>query len=515
MPGLNPTLDDCKAWWKFNDDEANRDVDNAIDATNNGTMHGTDDSEDVSDTGVSAGNTFDCFNEYKGGAHKDIETHVSDHANIDVGTGDFCISTWLYIDTRGSTTYKEAFQKGGGGTALWHLIWNGVGGFVDDDAVFGANTHTQNTFEFRIYDAGGKLARVESAAVANNSGWHLVVCGRNDTGLWISLDGGAKVTTDEQEAGFDPDSNLNNAFDLILASGNGNHPWRGKIDTTMLWGRELTDAEIDYIYNNGNGTENFDKAIVDPPPVGVGEGILTDMELIREKNVATSITFPLVDSDYALVSGEDSGANATETYEGWSDSVAASAMGACSNGISELGSTGIYSLSLTADEMNNDYIIVNIATDNSVGQTLLIRTTNAPANVKEVSDSSTAADNLEVVFDTDFATAYSTANDMWNVDAVKISGSGSAADRIEQVYVTDWTTSYDDTNKYWNSADSVLDELLSGHTDTGSVGEAIGFVDLQISVLQQNLYDYGDANWSSGDSNDITVSSDFIEVQDV
>jgi len=73
------------------------------------------------------------------------------------------------------------------------------------------------------------------------------------------------------------------------------------------------------------------------------------------------------------------------------------------------------------------------------------------ANAIQVSGSATAADNMEVVFATDFATNYSGTTDKWQVEAdvLAVNGSGPAADNMEIVFATDFATNYDTTNDVW------------------------------------------------------------------
>ena len=72
-------------------------------------------------------------------------------------------------------------------------------------------------------------------------------------------------------------------------------------------------------------------------------------------------------------------------------------------------------------------------------------------NAVQISGSTTAANNVEQVFHTDFATAYDTTNDKWSVlaDVTKISGSTTAADNAEIVFDTDFATNYSTTNDKW------------------------------------------------------------------
>ena len=55
-------------------------------------------------------------------------------------------------------------------------------------------------------------------------------------------------------------------------------------------------------------------------------------------------------------------------------------------------------------------------------------------NVKAISGSTPAADNLEIVMADDFATNYSTTNDKWQVEAdvTAISGDTTSADNLEE-----------------------------------------------------------------------------------
>ena len=80
----------------------------------------------------------------------------------------------------------------------------------------------------------------------------------------------------------------------------------------------------------------------------------------------------------------------------------------------------IYAKSATADVQLDPIIVF---TDPPNFNVLSIAATGeAQADVKEISTSATAANNMEIVFDTDFATGYDAVNDMWNVDAELVDG---------------------------------------------------------------------------------------------
>jgi len=139
------------------------------------------------------------------------------------------------------------------------------------------------------------------------------------------------------------------------------------------------------------------------------------MELVRQKNVATYIVAPLVDADGDSVTGAT---GLDSEIDAFADGSAPDGFADCSNEASEVGATGSYSLSLTQGEMNQDYIIIQIKSNEAKTQWILIRTTVGDplnlattddgttinvnsgvveSNVKQVSDDGTAADDLELL----------------------------------------------------------------------------------------------------------------------
>lgn len=119
----------------------------------------------------------------------------------------------------------------------------------------------------------------------------------------------------------------------------------------------------------------------------------------------------------------------------------------------------------------------DVETDTADIQSRLPAALTAGGNIKAdalaVSGSTTAADNMEVVFATDFASNYDSGSDKWNVQAdvqtiegdspgdfftsviipvnvTHISGSATAADNAEIVFATDFATNYNTTLDIWN-----------------------------------------------------------------
>lgn len=116
------------------------------------------------------------------------------------------------------------------------------------------------------------------------------------------------------------------------------------------------------------------------------------MELRRIKNTATIIVFPIVDADGDLVSGA---AGLDSELDSWADGSAPDGFVDCTNEATEIGSTGNYYLSLTAGEMNADYIVVQVKTSTSGAKTqvLLINTKFAPLT-SDVTAIKAKTDNL-------------------------------------------------------------------------------------------------------------------------
>jgi len=101
------------------------------------------------------------------------------------------------------------------------------------------------------------------------------------------------------------------------------------------------------------------------------------MEVSRQINVATRIVFPIVDADGDTVTGA-AGLDSESTT--WADGSNPGAFADLTNEATEIGTTGIYYLILTAAEMNFDYIAVQVKTTTTGAKTqhILINTRFAP-----------------------------------------------------------------------------------------------------------------------------------------
>lgn len=99
-------------------------------------------------------------------------------------------------------------------------------------------------------------------------------------------------------------------------------------------------------------------------------------ELVRQKNVATRIVFSLVDVNGTATTGEASDANSDSEFDYFADGTdPQGTMVDLSDEIAEIGSTGVYFITLAQAEMNHDYIVFTCKADATVKRTILIRTT--------------------------------------------------------------------------------------------------------------------------------------------
>ncbi|MDH3375362.1 MAG: hypothetical protein OEQ39_00125 [Gammaproteobacteria bacterium] len=95
------------------------------------------------------------------------------------------------------------------------------------------------------------------------------------------------------------------------------------------------------------------------------------MEIFRKKNEATVIAFPMINT--ATPDAFDTGETVTDTAY-YSDAGGAWTSLAITDTVAEIGTTGMYELSLTAGEMNHDNIIIKFTSTNAADTAVVIRT---------------------------------------------------------------------------------------------------------------------------------------------
>ncbi|MDO8675544.1 MAG: hypothetical protein Q7K71_05445 [Candidatus Omnitrophota bacterium] len=117
------------------------------------------------------------------------------------------------------------------------------------------------------------------------------------------------------------------------------------------------------------------------------------LEIVRQKNVATRIVFPIVDADGDTVTGA---AGLDSEIDEFADGSNPTGFADCTNEATEIGTTGIYYLSLTATELNQDYVAIQIKTTTSGAKTqhILIRT--IAGDPKAAATVTTAGNSIDV-----------------------------------------------------------------------------------------------------------------------
>jgi len=115
------------------------------------------------------------------------------------------------------------------------------------------------------------------------------------------------------------------------------------------------------------------------------------MEVFLKKNEATEIAFPMIDAS-SPASFKDGVSPVDTGY--YKDGAGAWSSLAITDTATEIGSTGMYQISLTAAEMNHDYVIIKFAVATAADQMISIKTfTN------DIDDVDTVVDAIQVVTD--------------------------------------------------------------------------------------------------------------------
>jgi len=134
------------------------------------------------------------------------------------------------------------------------------------------------------------------------------------------------------------------------------------------------------------------------------------LELVRQKNVATVIVFPLIDS--TTTTALQSSATALDSeIDQWSDSGNdPNGFADCRNEAVEIGTDGQYYLVLTQAEMNDDYIMVQIKASDALTQVILIRTiVGDPLNLATTTAGAVAATETALTTASGYASDAKTA----------------------------------------------------------------------------------------------------------
>ena len=223
---------------------------------------------------------------------------------------------------------------------------------------------------------------------------------------------------------------------------------------------------------------------------------VSGIEIVRQKNVATYIFFPIIDADGDIVTSAAALDSETDTF---ADGVVPDGFSDLTNEATEIGTDGWYYISLTQAEMNFDYIAIQIKTSTTGAKTqhILIRTTiGDPLNF-----TTTATAGNELVVDASGridvgswlgqAVTLSTGNKP-DVNVDEISDDTTAPGNLELQY--DGTGLIGDTFPFTQSGGAALGGGISIKTTMASVAVILGS---EQDLVNANTSD--DTRWTGDD----------------
>ncbi len=229
------------AQWKLNDIDADQVVDE-VGATHTGALTPSD-CDEVTATGKA--NMTPCF-DFAGAE----AVEVADAAALSFGNGatdePFSIAAWVFIDdTNAAQTILSKYD--GAVDREWRLYLDLVG-----------------RVHFRMYDDDGVAGLIDSKTeAALGDGWNFVVAtyegNESESGLNVYVNS-VLVAQDRTESGTYTAMTAGSTKLVIgaeYANGSLQHFIQERIDNVMLFDSELSQANINDLYAEGDGTENL------------------------------------------------------------------------------------------------------------------------------------------------------------------------------------------------------------------------------------------------------------------
>ena len=238
-------IDNIVSYYKLDDDAANTDVDDELDA-NEGTLNGGENTADVSVAGQ-IGTAFDLDgNDYVG-----ITTMGSFGSNL--GSG-FSVSFWI------KTT--EAAQ---------HFIMGTVNDGLGLQVLVGINYTAQGKIAvfLRDDDLNDTIGRTTDVVDFRDGAWHHIVMTADGPGdlVTIYVDGDSKAITYVLQETADNFPNFDHEFLIgaYNARGTPSDYLIGTLDEVGIWNKVLSEAEATELWNGGAGlTYPFVVAVAPP-----------------------------------------------------------------------------------------------------------------------------------------------------------------------------------------------------------------------------------------------------------
>ena len=233
------------------------------------------------------------------------------------------------------------------------------------------------------------------------------------------------------------------------------------------------------------------------------------MEIMRQKNVATRIVFPIVDADGDFVTGAT---GLDSELDQWADGANPTGFADCTNEATEIGATGIYYLNLTQGEMNEDYIVVQIKTSSSGAKTQMILINTYPATTITSRASQASLDTVDDFLDTEVAAikaktdqlVFTTANrvDSSVIDKTGFSLSAAGVQAIWDALTAALTTA----NSIGKLLVDNINATISSRASQTSLDTVDDFLDTEIAAILADTNEL-QTDWADGGRLDLILDA--------
>ncbi len=285
------------AQWLLNDDAATK-VILEVGTTHPATLQ-VNNSQDINETGIINGAI-----DFGGTDAAVVDADSAALSFDDSGTNPFSIAGWIFV-TDAAVGQIILSKWDAGGNSEWMLILNG-----------------DEQLEFFLYDQSASAQITIATDDAISTGWHFVSATYDSTG-GANAETGITMYVDSVSKSFSTgkvgtyvameDTATKVVIGGFFLTGSVARQFADKLDNIMLFDVELTQANIDTLYNSGSGTESMPTAIVssvsdDAVPLGwhlltvtysapansttAADGIILYVDSVAVNSTATN------DSDY-------------------------------------------------------------------------------------------------------------------------------------------------------------------------------------------------------------------------
>ena len=224
-PPVPPGYDNCIAFFKLNDNAANSIVINEMGI--NGVLY--NDQNNYTSEQHATGKISGGF--YLGGVVSDYITKSPSPIN---GTGSFSLSVWVKTTDCGVLLQ----QRDGGAVGQYELV------ILPDGTIYYFDWNTPPP---------AYCLQFTTTRTVNDGVWHHIVFVRNGSNGYIYVDNHLEATD------FHAPCDINGQLVFCIGKDfrNNGSPFKGTLDNISIFNKALSEDEIAFLWNNGNGTENL------------------------------------------------------------------------------------------------------------------------------------------------------------------------------------------------------------------------------------------------------------------